>query len=207
MLSVVYEPFEKLLQCIGVGQIQNETSNTGGNRMNVTELEKCISLYGNEIYSFCRRLTNSKLEADELYQDTFLKAVEMIEQIQPESNPKSYLLSIAVRLWNNKRRKYAWRNRIAGMENLTEEKQDLCRGENCSVEEQIIAQEQAAVLRKKINELGDKYRVPIYLYYMEELSIKEISKVLKIPKGTVKSRLFKAREVLKKKLEVEFYEG
>lgn len=175
--------------------------------MNVTELEKCISLYGKEIYSFCRQLTNSKQEADELYQDTFLKAVEIIEQIQMESNPKSYLLSIAMRIWNNKKRKYAWRNRIAGMESFSEEKQkeDVC--EASSVEERIIAKEQALLLREKIDAMGDKYRIPIYLYYMEELSIQEIAKILRLPKGTVKSRLFKARELLRKELEVECYEG
>lgn len=165
--------------------------------MNVTELEECIRLYGKDIYSFCRQLTHSKLEADELYQDTFLKTVEMLERIQPESNSKSYLLSVAVRLWKNKRRKYAWRNRIAGMESLTEEKQDCIRGETCSPEEQIIEKEQNVILKKRVDELEDKYRIPIYLYYMEELSIQEIAKALKLPKGTVKSRLFRARELLR----------
>lgn len=171
--------------------------------MNVTELEECIRLYGKDVYSFCRQLTNSKLEADELYQDTFLKTVEMLERIQSEDNPKSYLLSVAVRLWKNKKRKYAWRNRIASVETLTEEKQDCIRGETCSPEEQIIEKEQAVILRKRIDELGDRYSIPIYLYYMEELSVQEIAKALKLPKGTVKSRLFRARELLRKKLEKE----
>ena len=168
--------------------------------MNVTELEECIQLYGKDIYSFCRQLTTSRQEADELYQDTFLKTVEVLERIEPDSNPKSYLLSIAVRIWKNKRRKYAWRNRIASMENLTEEKQVSIRGESCSPEERYIEKEQAMMLRSRINELGDKYRIPIYLYYMEELSIQEIAKALKLPKGTVKSRLFRARALLKEKM-------
>ena len=172
--------------------------------MDITELERCINRYGKEIYSFCRQLTGSKYEADELYQDTFFKSVEMQERILAESNPKSYLLSIAVRLWNNKRRKYAWRKKIAGMESLTEEKQDCLQGEISSPLEQIIEKEQAVILRKKINELEDKYRIPIYLYYMEELPIQDIAKILKLPKGTVKSRLFRARELLKKKLEGEW---
>lgn len=172
--------------------------------MDITELENCINQYGKEIYSFCRQLTGSKHEADELYQDTFLKSVEMQERIVSEFNPKSYLLSIAVRLWNNKKRKYAWRKKIASMESFTEEKQDCMRGEAESPLEQLIEKEQAVILRKKINELEDKYRIPIYLYYMEEQPIQDIAKILKIPKGTVKSRLFRAREILKKKLEREW---
>ena len=49
--------------------------------MNVTELEKCIELYGKEIYAFCRQLTYSQQEAEELYQDTFLKAMELLQKI------------------------------------------------------------------------------------------------------------------------------
>ena len=171
--------------------------------MNVTELEECIHLYGKDIYSFCRHLTNSKTEADELYQETFLKAVEGMERICATSNPKSYLLSIAVRLWKNKKRKNAWRNRIASMESLTEEKQDCIQSQTPSLEEQLIEKEQAKFLRDKIGELKDRYRIPIYLYYMEDLSIQEIAKSLKLPKGTVKSRLFRARELLREKIDKE----
>ena len=81
--------------------------------MTKIELETCIETYGRDIYSFCRQLTKSTLEADELYQDTFLKAVELNASIRSDHNPKSFLLSVAIRIWKNKRRKFAWRNRIA----------------------------------------------------------------------------------------------
>ena len=73
------------------------------------EFEVCIAEYGKDIYSFCRQLTNSRAEADDLYQDTFLTAVELREQINCGQNSKCYVLSIALRLWQNKRRKAAWR--------------------------------------------------------------------------------------------------
>ena len=57
-----------------------------------------------------------------------------------------------------------------------------------------------------IKELSDKYKVPIYLYYILQLSIDEIARILKKPKGTIKSRLHKARQLLKEKLEVIFDE-
>ncbi len=76
----------------------------GENQMTKRELEMCIDEYGKDIYSFCKRLTNNKLEADDLYQDTFLKAVQCRDKIEYGSNPKSYLLSIALRLWKNKKK-------------------------------------------------------------------------------------------------------
>lgn len=170
--------------------------------MNVTELEKCIELYGKDIYAFCRQLTYSQQEAEELYQDTFLKAMELLQKIDAAENPKSYLLSIALRLWKNHKKKYACRKRIADMESLSEEKQEIEESNGYSLEEEIIAMEQAAEVQRAVQQLDDKYRLPIYLHYMEGLPIKEIARILKIPQGTVKSRLYQARESLKNMLEV-----
>ena len=55
------------------------------------ELEQCIAEYGADIYSFCCCLTGSRQEADDLYQETFLRAVEKQKVLDAEENPKSYL--------------------------------------------------------------------------------------------------------------------
>lgn len=81
--------------------------------MTIVELEECINLYGKDIYGFCRRMSGSLQEGEDLYQDTFLKAMELSAHIDENGNPKSYLLSIAIRLWKNKRRKYALRQTLA----------------------------------------------------------------------------------------------
>lgn len=169
--------------------------------MNVTELEKCIEMYGNDIYSFCRQLAYSQHEAEELYQDTFLKAMELLKSIEADKNPKSYLLSITIRLWKNRKRKYAWRNRIAGIDSLTHEEEEVEIDSGWSLEEDMLKREQQREVRRAVAQLEDKYRFPVYLYYMEELSISDIAGVLNIPKGTVKSRLYKARMILKKQLD------
>lgn len=169
--------------------------------MNKLQLEQCIRDYGKEIYSFCQHLTGSVQEAEDLYQDTFLKAMELITSIDHEKNPKSFLLSVALRLWKNKKRKYAWRMRIAGTESLVEEAVENQEGEQC-LEEEIICKEIQETVRNAVAGLDEKYRIPVYLYYTVQLSVDEIARVLKIPQGTVKTRLYKARKLLKKELEV-----
>ena len=52
--------------------------------MTIVDLEQCIDLYGKDIYSFCCYATGSIQEGEELYQDTFLKAVELIDRIDYE---------------------------------------------------------------------------------------------------------------------------
>ena len=172
--------------------------------MNQEELEACIQAYGRDIYSFCLQLTKSRQEADDLYQDTFLKIVEIRERLDFKSNPKGYLLSVCVNLWRNKRRKFAWRQRIAGPElrmDDTDTAWEPPSGE-ASVEEQMISREERGLVQKAVDDLPEKYRMPVLLFYMEELKISEISGILKIPAGTVKSRRYKAKKALEKKLEV-----
>lgn len=67
--------------------------------MTIQELEQFIATYGTDIYSFCVYLTGNRPEAEELYQDTFLKTLELLDKIQKDGNPKSYLLSVAIRIW------------------------------------------------------------------------------------------------------------
>lgn len=169
--------------------------------MTKQELEWCISEYGKDIYSFCKYLTGSLLEADDLYQDTFLMAVELIEKIDYKNNPKSYLLSIALRIWKNKKRKFAWRNRIAEMQPLVEEK-DVDRGmfSELTPEEFIICKETEEMVRQAVADLPDKLKPVVLLFYMEGLQVSQIAAVMKIPEGTVLSRLHHARKVLYKKI-------
>ena len=169
--------------------------------MNKLQLEQCIRDYGKEIYNFCRHLTGSVQEAEELYQDTFLKAMELLKKIDYENNPKSFLISISLRLWKNKKRKYAWRMQIAETQSLVEEAVENLEAEHCP-EAEMIRHEIVHQVRKSVAGLEEKYRIPVYLFYTAQLSVEEIAGVLKIPQGTVKTRLHKARKLLKEELEV-----
>lgn len=171
--------------------------------MTKTELENCIWEYGTDIYSFCRNITQNAQEADDLYQDTFLKAMELLSEISYEKNPKSYLLSIALRLWKNKKRKFAWRSRIANVISITDELDlDIVRASAFLPESELIKKEETDLVRQAVNRLPEKYKLPILLFYMEDLSVAQIAFVLKIPVGTVKSRLHQAKKLLEKELEV-----
>lgn len=177
--------------------------------MTIAELEECIDKYGKDIYGFCSHITGNTQEGEELYQDTFLKAVEHLKKMDITQNPKSFLLSIAVGLWKNKKRKYAWRQRIAGMESLEdkEEYKNIPSDMDDVLPEQTLLQkEQNEIIHTCIKNLSEKYQLILYLYYSSEISTKEIAACLKLPEGTVKSRLHKARMLVKEQLEVAGYD-
>ncbi|MDE6312846.1 MAG: RNA polymerase sigma factor [Lachnospiraceae bacterium] len=169
--------------------------------MTRTELEQCINEYGKDIYSFCRYLTCNVQEADDLYQDTFLKAIEKKNDMDIEKNPKSYLLSVALHTWKNKKRKYMWRKRIADIQPMGEGSEEMLAGKEPSLEEQLLNKEELYLVRQAVNRLPQRFKIPILLHYMEGLSVAWIAASLKIPQGTVKSRLYHARKILAKELE------
>lgn len=170
--------------------------------MTKQELELCINEHGKAIYSFCRQLACNQQEAEDLYQDTFLLAVELSEKIDYEKNPKSYLLSVALRIWKNRKRKFAWRKKIADMHSMVEEKTvENSESAEKPIDEQIIDREKKEAVRQAVNMLPERLKVTVLLFYMEELSTTEISAITKIPKGTVLSRLHQARKLLRKELE------
>ena len=65
-----------------------------------------------------------------------------------------------------------------------------------------MEEEQNRMIRKAVDTLPDKLKSVVLLYYMEDFSLAEIAETAGIPEGTVKSRLYQARRILKKKLEV-----
>ena len=82
--------------------------------MNQDLMKKYIVDYGKDIYSFCVYLTGGKDKADDLYQQTFLTAIEK-GNLDETQNPKAYLVTIAVNLWRNQKKKYAVRNKKANI--------------------------------------------------------------------------------------------
>jgi RNA polymerase sigma-70 factor (ECF subfamily) len=168
------------------------------------EFEELVESMGTEIYSFCLQLTRSKDEAEELYQETMLTALEKYRKIDTLGNPKSFLLGITIGLWKNRRRRYARRNRICPQTSLDAQLEEVYRvDDGSSPEEEFVRQETVKAIRRLTEELPDRLRIPVYLFYSRELSVEEIAEAMHIPKGTVKSRLHKARMILKSGLEAE----
>lgn len=81
--------------------------------MSQEELKQYIDAYGKDLFSFCCSVTRSCQEAEDLYQDTFLKLYELRENLVIEKNPKSFLMGIAVNLYRNYKRKLSIRKGLS----------------------------------------------------------------------------------------------
>lgn len=177
--------------------------------MTAAELSQLVDSCGADLYRFCRHLTGSTPEAEDLYQETFLKAAELSGRIDPSGNPKSYLISVAVRLWKNKTRKSAWRRRIADVRSTEAgdgSELPLRDPATPTPEESLLERELREAVIRCVNALPDIYRIPVSMYYAADLPVREIAAVLHLPEGTVKRRLHHARITIKHELEAMGYE-
>ena len=168
--------------------------------MNKQLLEHYIEAYGTTIYSFCIRLTQNRELAEELYQDTFLAMCEK-EDWKEEGNVKSYLLGITIKLWQNRKRKFAWRKRIAAEIPLSKEQGLEAFSADENLEQHMVSKEEQEAVWKAVYKLPEQLRIVILLYYMEDFKVAEIAEKLSLSISNVKSKLMRARRYLKQELE------
>lgn len=168
--------------------------------MNKQLLEHYIEAYGTDLYSFCIRLTQNRELAEELYQDTFLAMCEK-EDWKEEGNVKSYLLGITIKLWQNRKRKFAWRKRIAAEIPVSKEQGLEAFSADENLEQHMVSKEEQEAVWKAVYKLPEQLRIVILLYYMEDFKVAEIAEKLSLSISNVKSKLMRARRYLKQELE------
>ncbi len=178
--------------------------------MNKKEFEQFVQDNGKEILRFCRMTCGNQELGDELYQDTMLKLLGKRQELDGQQNVRSYALSISIMLWKNRKKKFANRNRLIPMDSMerleTEGNLAVADPTIFSVEASVLEEDERTTVQQLVAELPERYRMPIHLFYSANLSIQEIALVLQIPEGTVKSRMNKAKQLLKKELEALGYD-
>lgn len=178
--------------------------------MNNDEFELFVLKFGKDILRFCRMTAGDAENGDELYQDTMLKLLEKKKKLDSTQNTKSYALSTSLYLWKNKKKKYANRMRLVPIDSMNEmpdeENQISDYEHGVSPEHIVLQQSEVDMIQGLVASLPEKYRIPIYLYYSADMQINEVSEILGLPEGTVKSRMRKAKKMLKEELEAIGYD-
>lgn len=158
------------------------------------DTDRLVDEYGPAVYRFCRSLAFSREDAEDLFQDTFLKVLEKPQRLA--ETPRRALYATALSLWRSRRRKIARRERVAPTEPLLD--QTVPGGED--PEASLLAREEERRVRELVAALPEKYRLPLVLYYSAEMRVNDIALTLSLPVGTVKRRLHTARGLVEKGL-------
>ncbi len=174
--------------------------------METVEINALINEYGDAVLSFCVYLAKNRADGEDLFQQTFLKAIENAHKIDSNRNPKSYLISIAINLWKNVTQKRARQWRLFRLFDTNSDEVAAVADSSVDIEGGVIAGFESDVLRRAINSLDEKYRVPIILFYSENMKIAEIADILNKPEGTIKRHLHEAKQRIKTEMEALGYE-
>ena len=163
---------------------------------NHTQLAIDFSEYLDGLYSYAVVLSRNRAEAEDLLQETCLRALRAMERLRPDSNIKSWLFTILRNIWLNQLRQ----SRTAGEaveldldENGANQAVDTTKDPYAAYASSIEREQ----IRSAIQQLPLEFREVILLREYEELSYEEIATLLSCPVGTVMSRLARARSKLR----------
>jgi RNA polymerase sigma-70 factor, ECF subfamily len=161
-----------------------------------------IEIYKNSIFQLCFRMLGNRHEAEDMAQEAFIRAYVNINSFNQDLKFSTWLFRIATNLCIDRIRKkkpdYYLDAEVSGTDGLTMYSQ--LASDSPLPEKELESLELQETVQKEIMKLPEKYRSVIVLKYIEELSLNEISEILDMPLGTVKTRIHRGREALRQQL-------
>ncbi|WP_070121265.1 sigma-70 family RNA polymerase sigma factor [Bacillus marinisedimentorum] len=159
-------------------------------------LEYAMNEFGNDVLYLAYSYVNDYRIAEDLAQEAFVKFYKRIDTFKWESSLKTWLLKITAN--HCKDYKKSWYNRMVSAGGQFNR---LLKGKDLGPEQTILKRSDQAELSDRVLSLPIKYREVIYLFYFEDMSLKEVADCLILNLNTVKTRMARAKELLKKTYE------
>ncbi len=159
-------------------------------------VDKLIEQHGRRLYGLCRTLCANPVDADDLYQETWLKVIRKMDLYNSSYEFEGWLTRICVNIYRDN-----WRRKRIGLffdGFATQEIKDAVMENVAATDKPDDHEPQDAV-----NQLPEKLRITVLLYYFRDMDINQTAHALGIPPGTVKSRLNTAKKMLKEMLKNE----
>jgi RNA polymerase sigma factor (sigma-70 family) len=176
----------------------------------LTAFQQFIEKYQRLVTHMVFRMILNESDREEICQDVFLKIYQNLKNFQFQSKISTWISKITYNTCINylKKKKAILYDDLKIQENdsfhspleVKQQDSNLLKESSPLPDETAIAHEISEMLYQELNELPIQYRTIITLYHLDNLSYEEISDIVGMPMGTVKSHLFRARKLLKDKL-------
>jgi len=161
-----------------------------------------VEIYKDKIFQLAYRMVGNRQEAEDIAQETFLRVYANLHQFNESYKFSTWIYRIATNLCIDRGRKkrpdFSLDEQAEGTEGLDWYSRLASRDR--TPEEKVVTQELQETVQDALNELAPKYRSIMILRYIEDLSLQEISEVLKLPVTTIKTRIHRGREALRGRL-------
>lgn len=158
-----------------------------------------FSSYQTQVINIAYGMLSNREDAYDAAQEVFVRVYKSIESFKEQSSFTTWLYRITTNVCSDILRKRQKNTNVISMNQVLDENKDMdIKDEALTPEESMELSEKQKAVRDAIGELREEYRVVIALCDIEGMSYDEISEILNIPSGTVKSRINRARNALKK---------
>ena len=156
-----------------------------------TVVERLIEQYGQEVYKIAYFYMKETQLAEDIFQEVFYKVIKNYHKFNHQSSEKTWLIRMTINTCKDMLRT-SWIKSVTTFGDLQDSENEYEKPYD------IEKKETNKELYELIQRLPQKYKEILLLFYYKDLTYEEISEILQIPEGTVRSRLSRAREKLKK---------
>lgn len=167
-------------------------------RSKAEQFETMAAEYERPIYLLCLRMMGSHEDAQDCAQEALLRAFRAFDHFRQEASPKTWLYRIAYNTCIDELRR---RRGVVSLDSLRDDGFDVPDEKATNAYERLAQQERYALLQSAVEKLPEDQRAVLILRDFQQLSYDEMAETLKQPVGTIKSRLNRAREKVKKLIE------
>jgi RNA polymerase sigma-70 factor (ECF subfamily) len=161
-----------------------------------------VDLYKDKVYHVSYRMLGNQQEAEDVAQETFLRVYANLDNYDPQYKFSTWIYRIAsnlsIDILRKRKKNLSIDAEITGAEGV--DWHDRLADTSKGPEEEVLIDELQEEVQDAIMGLNPKYRAVMLLRYIEDLSLQEISEVVQLPISTIKTRIHRGREALRKKL-------
>jgi len=169
----------------------------------VPAFEALYRQYNDRIYNFAKQVTGSAEDACDVAQETFIRAWDSLPRLRSDGTFGVWLHRIALNLSSDVLKKRG-RQHAADLDGLQDGLGEPCHarleGNAPNPERAVISTEVQDAVCRAVDSLSADHRLVVTMHHMEGMDVESIAGVLGVPRGTVMSRLSRAREILRRKL-------
>src|SRR5437016_2884975 len=158
-----------------------------------------VQRYQRQVYNLAYRMLGNDDDAGDLVQDTFLRAYGALASFRQDASFLTWLYKIASNLCIDQMRSRKSRGALS-LDVELEEGREPMADRTQGPEETTVRGAVANIVHKEVMNLPERYRIVVVMRHLQGMSIEEIAGQLSLPSGTVKTHLFRAREMLRERL-------
>lgn len=163
---------------------------------------KLIDLYGNDILRLCYMRVSDMEKAEDLTQETLIAIFKYIDKFKGKSSLKTWIYKIAINNCNKHQSKLSKEKAIVTYVDFSDKNETMITEKESEIDE-YLKENNKEIIIEGLNKINNKYREAIYMFYYEELSVKDIGNILGKSENTIKTLLGRGRNELSKVLRKE----